>query len=315
MLHEIALTIGLVSNARSVCSAAPRPVLGTVCAPGGRGKHPAMILLGGSECGNSMSRMAGTFAQHGYVAVSVQYCGARGKAPHLVDVPVETVGAALAALAHRSDVDVKHIGILGGSKGGEFALLAASTYPQIAAVVADVPAPYAFMGLDGNDMPSGCSWSRGGKALPCIAPDPRAGQQIGMEFGLGKPVILRALYDASRQDDPAALKASTFTLEKIHGPVLCLAGNDDAMWNSPAQCGDTMRYLRAHRHAFADREVVYANAGHPFLWATHGLKSAVISYPAGGATMEFGGTAQGDVDAASAAWKLIWSFLGRALGR
>ena len=296
------------------CGAAPPPVVGTICAPANDSrKHPAMILLGGSECGDLLKRIAVTFAEHGYVAVSVQYCGGVKKTP-LIDVPVETVGAALAMLEKRAGVDARHIGILGGSKGGEFALLAASTYPQIVAVVADVPSPYGFMGLDLNDQVSGCSWSRDGKALPCIAPDPAAAQQIGMAFGLGKPVVLRSLYDASVAADPAQVRAATFALENINGPVLCLAGADDQVWNSRAQCGDAMAYLHAHQHHFADREIVYPNAGHTFLWATRGVKSAITSYKAGGVTMEFGGTPEGDVAASSAAWTTIWAFLGKALG-
>jgi dienelactone hydrolase len=315
MLHEIALSVAAISHAgRTVCRSAPAPVIGTLCAPPGSGKHPAMILLGGSDCGDSMSTLAATFAAHGYVAISVQYCGADGKPPYLIDVPVETVGAALTALSHRADVEQRRIGILGESKGGEFAMLAASTYPQITAVVADVPSPYAFMGLGADDLPSGCSWSKGGKPLPCIGPDSAAGQQIGMEFETGAPVSLKPLYDASRRADPSALAAATFPLEKIHGPVLCLAGADDAMWNSPSQCADAMRYLRGHNHRFIDTAIVYPNAGHLFLAATHGPKSAIVSVKAGASTFNFGGTAQGDVAAAKSAWATIWPFLRRTLG-
>ena len=296
------------------CTNVNRPFIGTVCAPSTPGRHPAMLLLGGSEGGNSMSREAALMAAHGYVAASVAYFGLPGLPKYLVNVPVETIGRALRAVAARRDVNPTEIGILGGSKGGELALLAASTYPQIKAVVADVPSPVAFMGLGANDIPSGCSWSYRGKALPCVPVSQSASSAIGAEFERGGPIKLRILYDLSLDADPAQVRASFFPLQRIDGPVLCLAGADDEMWNSPRQCAMAMRYLKAHHHAYPDRAIVYPNAGHTFLWATRGPKSAITSYSIGGSTvMDLGGTVAGDMAAAKRAWPTIWAFLAHAL--
>jgi hypothetical protein len=46
----------------------------------------------------------------------------------------------------------------------------------------------------------------------------------------------------------------------------------------------------------------------------HGPASAVTSYDAGGATIEFGGTKAGDSSAAHAAWPVIWAFLAKRFG-
>lgn len=297
------------------CTDVSRPFIGTICEPSTPGRHPAMLLFGGSEGGNStMPQVAPLFAARGYVAVTVAYFGLPGLPEHLVNVPVETIGRALRAVARLRDVNPAEIGVLGGSKGGELALLAASTYPQIKAVVADVPSPVAFMGLGANDIPSGCSWSYRGKALPCVPVSQSASAAIGSQFASGGPVRLRVLYDLSLDADPAQVRASFFPLQRIHGPVLCLAGADDEMWNSPRQCAMAMSYLKAHHHPYADRRVVYPNAGHMFLWAMHGPKSAITSYPMGGGTvMDFGGTAVGDAVASTRAWHSIWAFLEHAL--
>ena len=111
---------------------------GTICTPTGAGRHPTILLLGGSEGGDIMAYTAPRFASAGYVAASVAYFGLPGLPQSLEEIPVETVGKALDAIASRPDVDSGHIAIFGGSKGGELALLAASVYPQIHAVVADV---------------------------------------------------------------------------------------------------------------------------------------------------------------------------------
>ena len=102
--------------------------------------------------------------------------------------------------------------------------------------------------------------------------------------------------------------------EGLYGPVLCLAGADDEMWDSPRLCAMAMRYLKAHHHPFADRRIVYPNAGHTFLWAMHVPKSAITSYSIGGSTvMDLGGTVAGDMAAAKRAWPTIWAFLAHAL--
>ncbi len=296
------------------CSAQTKPFVGTICTRAGGGKHPAVILLGGSEGGDLMGHtLAPVVAEHGYVAASVAYFKEPGLPQALVDVPVETVGRALAAVAARPDVDSAHIAILGGSKGGELALLAASTYSQITAVVADVPSPFAWFGLGQYGEPSGCSWALDGKALPCVPVDAAADQQIGMAYTQHKPMMLRALYDASMRNR-AAVRAAFFPLERVHGPVLCLSAHDDQLWDSPAYCAIAMDYLRAHHHPYADRTIDYPNAGHTFLWATRGLASAVLSVPVpGGGSIALGGTAAGDVKAAAAAWPLIWQFLAQTL--
>jgi dienelactone hydrolase len=137
-----------------------------------------------------------------------------------------------------------------------------------------------------------------------------------MEFQQQQPVALKPFYDASREADPAQAKAAMFHLARIDGPVLCLGAMDDQMWNSAAQCNIAAAYLRAHHHRYADRTIDYPDAGHLFYLALHGPKSAIINYsiPGTRAAFAFGGTPQGDADAAKSAWRTIWRFLGRALG-
>lgn len=296
------------------CVPVSTPFIGSICTPKSQGRHPAILLLGGSEGGDSMSGLAALFAARGYVAASVAYFGLPGLPQTLVDVPVETVGRALHAVAARKDVDPARIAILGGSKGGELALLAASTYPQIKAVIADVPSPVAFMGLGVNDMPTGCSWSFRGKALPCVPVSEAADAAIGPQFATGAPVRLRTLYDLSLDAAPTQVRMAFFHLERISGPVLCLAGADDQLWDSPRQCTMAMNYLKAHHHRFADRAIVYPNAGHLFLFAMHGPKSAMLASPASdGPVIAFGGTQAGDAAASTRAWKTIWQFLSHSL--
>jgi dienelactone hydrolase len=284
---------------------------GTVCAPATPGKHPAIVLLGGSEGGDSMAPVAPEFAAHGYVAASVAYFGLPGF-PKLLDlVPVETVGGALAELAKRPDVDPNRIAIFGISKGGELALLAASTYPQVRAVVADVPSPFGWESIPNGPVSAPhSSWTANGKPVPFVPYAAAMGQAVAQSYMQQKPLDLRPGYAAS-MGDKAAVTTAMFHLENIHGPVLCLAAQDDQIWDSPAQCTIATEYLQAHRHSYADASEVYAGAGHVFLFAT--AQQPFVQAAQNGMQILLGGTPEGNVAAGKQAWPKIFSFLGSAL--
>ena len=297
------------------CTKMTTPFIGTLCTPADGKRHPAMILLGGSEGGDSMARVANVFAKRGYVTASVAYFGLPGLPKYLVNIPVETVGHAIAALQARKDVIASKIGIMGGSKGGEFTLLAASTYPQLHAVIAFVPSPVAFMGLGQYSMPTDCSWSKGGKPLPCVGASPDGSAAIGKAFSSGQPVALKPLYDDSLNASAEATKAAFFPLQNIQAPVLCMAAADDQMWDSPRQCTMAMAYLKAHHHAYADRALTYSHAGHLFLFAQWIPADKLLVEPIPGTPgLAFGGTIAGDRTAGKAAWKAIWHYLAATLG-
>jgi uncharacterized protein len=306
-------SVPVPSSAAPTCSAVTRPYVGTVCAPHEPSRKPAIVIFGGSEGGDSAKPWAEIFAARGYVATTVAYFGVEGTPRTLVEVPVEIAGRALSSVTERADVDRSRIAVLGRSKGGEYALLVASTYPEVRAVVAYVPTPFAWFGLGEGGMPTGCSWSRGTKPLACVAQDAAAGRQIGAMFMAHETISFRESYEKSRADQSAVDKAF-FPLERIAGPVLCLAADDDRIWNSRAHCESAIAYLREHGHAFADRMISYPGAGHLFLSATSGPASAMSSAQLGSFRIAFGGTPDADARAADAAWAEIHAFLAKAFG-
>jgi len=272
-------------------------------------------LFGGSQGGDAMSKTAAAFAEHGYVATSVVYFGTAGSPETLVEVPVEIGGRAVQALARRADVEAAHVAVMGSSKGGEYALLVASTYPEVKAVVGYVQSPFSWFGLGERSMPTGCSWSRAGQPLACVHQDHAAGQAIWRQMQAGEPVAFRVSYEASRAVQADAVRAAFFPLERIDGPVLCLAGDDDQMWNSRAQCELAMTYLHERGHPYADRMISYPNAGHLFIIADRGPSSALNAVHEGSFEMRFGGTPDADAAAGSAVWPVIYAFLDAAFRR
>ncbi|MBV9736729.1 MAG: acetylxylan esterase [Candidatus Eremiobacteraeota bacterium] len=299
-------------QAATHCAAATQFV-GTICTPSSSGQHPVILLLGGSEGGNEMSHSASRFADAGFVAASVAYFGLPGLPQTLEEIPVETVGKALDAIGARTDVDKNRIGIFGISKGGEFALLAASTYPQIHAVVADVPSPFAWQSIPrGAETNAHSSWTVGGKPVAFVPYSATMGQLFAQAFGGHGPLDLRPGYDAAMKDNAAAIPGAMFHLENVHGPILFIAADDDHIWDSVAQSELGVQYLKAHNHPYDDVYQHFAGAGHIFLFATP--QYALTEVPIGPTTtMLLGGTAQANLAAASQAWPQILSFLSAAL--
>ena len=71
------------------------------------GPHRALILLGGSEGGNSWSNHTEyikQFVKLGYAVLSMAYFGADGLPPYLRAIPVESITKAFGWLSHQKDV-------------------------------------------------------------------------------------------------------------------------------------------------------------------------------------------------------------------
>jgi dienelactone hydrolase len=254
--------------------------VGTLCVPTSAGKHPALLLLGGSGGGDHLAPFASRFAARGYVAGSVAYFGLPGLPSRLELIPVEIVGNALDRIAERADVDPERVGILGVSKGGEFALLAASTYPRIGAVVSIVGSPFAWSRLPrGPREGFASSWTAAGKITPFAPVERLAMRSSGWEG-----------YEASIRQNRVAVERAMFRLENVRGPILFLAAGDDRVWDSKTQAEIGMAYLKAHQHVYADKMVSYPSVGHAFM---------------------FGGSPA----VAELAWPEIDTFLAKALTR
>ncbi|MCA1592733.1 MAG: acyl-CoA thioesterase/BAAT N-terminal domain-containing protein [Acidobacteria bacterium] len=93
------------------------------------GRRPAILVLTGGA-GGIQNRFAPLLASHGYTVFSLAYFGVDPLPRDLREIPLEYCARAIAWLRSRPSVDGNRVGILGGSKGGELALLLASTFPR-----------------------------------------------------------------------------------------------------------------------------------------------------------------------------------------
>lgn len=111
-------------------------VAGVFAAPAGLRRGPALIVLHGSEGGDlgRERQAAARFAAQGFATLALSYWApARAPIPGVRDrnfqTPIELIGRARDWLARQPEADVDRLGLVGWSKGAEYAEVAAVRYP------------------------------------------------------------------------------------------------------------------------------------------------------------------------------------------
>ncbi len=275
---------------------------GVMYRPAGAGPHPGLILLGGSG-GGIEEWWAQAMASHGFASLALPYFNHQDLSKDLLEIPLEYFGEAIAWLQAQEAVDEERIGVMGGSKGGELALLAAATYPQIKAVVGCVASGIVWQGVHEIEVAS--SWSREGEGLPYAKWF--FSQEDAERMMAGEPIALRSTY-AIDKNDPETLEAAIIPVEKINGPVLLVSGTDDQMWPSDVFGDLVMERLAAHEHPYESEHLKVEGGGHlVFLpvFVTGGNREAM--------PFIFGGTAAADAHGSVEFWETMLDFLDEHL--
>jgi BAAT / Acyl-CoA thioester hydrolase C terminal/Acyl-CoA thioester hydrolase/BAAT N-terminal region len=318
--QTVTATIHLLPALPQVQSRAAAAFAGAVFAhlPGTQ-KRPALIVLGGSEGGAQIARAAPLWASRGFAVLALPYYSppqysAQGTVPPelptlplaFADIPIERLEQARAWLVQQPEVDATRIGVMGTSKGAEFALLAGSKMPWIKTVVAVVPSDVVWEGWGPDIAPgqrAGFAWK--GEALPFVPYLDFDKETAG--FATGAEVKIRRPQDKGRAANPDRAIAARIRVEDIAAPVLVMGAHDDQLWDS----GGMALNIVATRQA-AGREtvaLVFDNAGH-YLGGTG--DSPTTQYNAGPA--KAGGTPQANAQAQAQAFAATLAFLRRTLG-
>jgi dienelactone hydrolase len=162
-------------------------VVGLLASPGqSAGRRPAVVVLGGSEGGLEGADLAALLASHGYPALALGYFGLPGLPRNLIRIPLDYFERGLRWLARQPSVDPHRITVMGISRGGEAALLTATTFPKLVhATVALVTSAEVLPGLDRASSPA---WTYRGKPIPL--------QPIPVERARGPILVVGAGKDA-----------------------------------------------------------------------------------------------------------------------
>lgn len=277
-------------------------LVGKLFEPEGEGRRPALLVLSGSD-GGIPENEAALLASHGYVAFALAYFKAEGLPGALVKIPLEYLKTGIDWLAARDRVDAKRLGVVGGSKGGELALLLAATFPEVKAVVARAPSHVTWAGIGGTYSESG--WTFEGKPLPFVKtkPNPAFFKQLSSK----EPLRLIDLY-RSGLDDKGGEEKALIKVEKINGAVLLISGKDDLLWPASEMSDKVVARLKAHKHPFPVEHLCYEKAG-------HGIPSSYFPsrLTLGLDRMAMGGTTEANADALTDSRPKVLRFLEKNL--
>ncbi|MDH4197787.1 MAG: prolyl oligopeptidase family serine peptidase, partial [Candidatus Aminicenantes bacterium] len=276
--------------------------------PAEGGPFPGVIILGGSN-GGLYDWLAQAFASNGFAALTLAYFQYMDLPAELVEIPLEYFTRAAAWMKTQPAVAAGRLGLAGGSKGGELALLWASQTDVFRAVVAWTPAAHVWEGLSQKffapDYKSISSWSLNGQPLPFMpfraSPEEKAKEMKGE---LSSFVAFHR--DSLAQADPAAVEKAAIPVEKIRAPILLVSGTDDQTWPAGEFCAAITARLKNAGFAYEVKHVVNENGGHmsflPYL----------ITANRGGIS---GGTPQADARGGFRSWAETMAFLHRHLDR
>ncbi|HEY0394332.1 MAG TPA: acyl-CoA thioester hydrolase/BAAT C-terminal domain-containing protein [Candidatus Elarobacter sp.] len=313
----------VLAGALAAASPAPRPgepveeqiqqnaLIGEFAALPNAARQPAVIVLGGFEGG--VPGQAYAFARQGYAGFAVAYFRAGNLPQNVEEIPVETVSRAIDYLRARPEVDPNRIGLVGVSKGAELALIAATRDTRVKSVAVVSPSAYVWFApvFGGGGAAGRSSWYAGGGPLTFVPPDRAATANLDRAVQNGSTYAFRELYDASlAAASPTAVAIATIPVERIAGPLLCVAGDDDRQWDSAGSCKAIAARRQAANAGARDAVAIEPGAGHIVTLGGHGSPELV---PAGRVKLRMGGTPEGNMRAAADAWNRTLTFFARTL--
>ena len=243
---------------------------GVYAAPDDGEKHPALILLHGSEGGSADAarELAVRFAGQGYAAFAFNYfawdlANLEGVPNAHVNQPVEMIGVVRDWLATRPEADVERLGLYGHSKGAEYAEVAAIRLPWIKAVAACVPTDVVWQGYGIGDernrsnsfgappdQYSSFSWQ--GAPLPYVPLDgDRSAYPTNTDF-----------YEAKRAEFPTHASEAAIPIDQANARFLWLGAERDEVWASGTMAAELDRRMTEAGEGAKSELHVYTAAGH-----------------------------------------------------
>ncbi|WP_298515320.1 acyl-CoA thioester hydrolase/BAAT C-terminal domain-containing protein [uncultured Kordia sp.] len=205
---------------------------------GNGNNQPLVVGLGGSEGGNAWTsdywkKTRDQFLAKGYAFLAIGYFNAKGTPKVLEKIAIEDIYNAIVKATEHPLVHTERIAIVGGSRGGDLALLLASYYDEIDCVVGIVPSHAVFPGNTQHFSTS--SWTYNKTELPFIPVN-----EAAVPFIMKRD--LRGAFNAMLQDKEAEKKA-LITVEKIQAPILLISATEDEIAPTTPMCNKIMKRL------------------------------------------------------------------------
>ncbi|MFE3441580.1 acyl-CoA thioester hydrolase/BAAT C-terminal domain-containing protein [Nocardia sp. NPDC059180] len=272
--------------------------------PNGR---PAVACFGGSEggCDSQRSTIA-MLAANGYAALAFSWVD---EDADIARIPLDRFVRAINWLAGQEEVDARRTAAMGISRGAE-GLLATAGHSRISLggliLVSPSSVSWQAIGSDG-EIPGTPSWTLDGADLPwCALPSGELMPQLVRNawsahgsIARHQPILLR-LRPAYEDGLDHATPDTQLRSERIDYPILCLTGDNDAVWPSGTMADEILE-RRSHP---GDAHLRFPGAGHLI---RPGIFPVAAQWTSG---IAFGGKGSGQAAAQRGASTAILDFLG-----
>jgi dienelactone hydrolase len=269
--------------------------LGIFRTPDADGPFSAVLALGGSD-GGTPRYFADLLVAEGFACLSLAYWATSGTQPWFTEIPLERIERGLRWLIGRPESRTQggKVALVGASRGGELALLVASTFPELVGpVVAYTPSSVVWQGVD-LTLPPGetrSSWSHLGEPLPYVS------VPLGAAPGQSSAGVSWLPMMQPGLDDAAAVENAAIAVERCTGPVLLVSGGDDRVWPTTRMCARLVERMSSHGRRDAIKHLNYPHAGHllfPYSRPADTLVPEMLT--------DFGGNPEADAAAHADAW-------------
>jgi dienelactone hydrolase len=260
---------------------------GTLFVPAGKGRHPGVLVVGGSD-GGLPSGQAAWLASHGFLALALAYFHYEDLPAMLQAIPLEYFGQALQWLGKRPEVSQERVAVMGTSRGGELALQLGSMFPQITAVVAYVPADVRFPACCGGGMAMSYAWTWHGQPLAFVSRFPQRQTTEGMR--------------------------ARIEVERTQGPILLISGESDHLWPSSEMADAVVAHLKRVHFTYSFENLKYKGAGHSAGQPSISPKwHGEVRHPVSGREIDLGGSPAGDAESTLDSMPKVLEFLKHSL--
>lgn len=283
---------------------------GKLFLPAGNAPYPAITLVSGSGGGINEHRAA-LYAAHGYAVLALAYFNYEGRPKALVNIPLEYFETSINYLRQHPQIDGERLAIIGGSRGGELALLLGATFSAYKVIVAEVPSGLIWGGF-GDDPETGSqpAWTYRGEGLAYMS-------DVSSEiYGYYEEYIARGEaipgtpgFQAIIERNPDQIEQATIPVEKTKGAILMISGEDDQMWPSTPLAQIAVERLKAHNYPYPYEHVSYPGAGHLIMPPYAPTTTIAMTHPVDGGYYTFGGEAEANYRACVDSWRKRLAFL------
>lgn len=213
----------------------------------GSKQRPSIIMFGGSGGGdffNNHIDFCKELVKLGYTVLTLTYFDYRNHSnlpKMLKNIPIEYVGTAMKWLEKHTETSNKIFAVIGLSRGSELALLSASYYHKISAVVALVPSSYVWGPYDLNRPVTGSAWTFEGQPI----------------HGIDQSMLASYSPWWSIINDLEQVDNFFIPVEKMAANILLLSGKNDNIWPSTEMSNRIINRLRQKKYPHYYNHIAY----------------------------------------------------------